>query len=130
MRNRLMIGTAALLLASATFAGAQDEPQPETTPSNGTIDVGGRFTSTDGDEARYERYRDLRDGVNANFLYGKETATWTFDVKAKNIGYDDGRYELNFSSKRVKFSAMFDQIPLNYAYNTSTPYRCTAGQGL
>ena len=27
MRNRLMIGTAALLLASATLAGAQDKPQ-------------------------------------------------------------------------------------------------------
>ena len=60
MRNRLMIGTAALLLASATFAGAQDKPQQATTPSNGTIDIGGRFTDVDGDEARYERYRDLR----------------------------------------------------------------------
>jgi Putative outer membrane beta-barrel porin, MtrB/PioB len=127
MRNRLMIGTAALVIASAGFAGAQDKPQPETTPSSGTIDIGGRFTTTDGDEARYERYRDLRDGVNANFLYSKETATWTFDVKAKNIGYRDGRYELGFSSKHVKFSAMFDQIPLNYSYEASSPYNCTAG---
>src|SRR5512141_3096692 len=128
MRNRLMIGTAALLLASATFAGAQEKPQQETTPpSSGSIDIGGRFTSTDGDEARYERYRDLRDGVNANFLYGKETANWTFDLKAKNIGYRDGRYELSFSSKRVKFNAMFDQTPLNYGYYTETPYNCAAG---
>ena len=127
MRNRLMIGTAALLLASAGFAGAQDKPQPETTPSNGTLDIGGRFTTTDGDEARYERYRDLRDGVNANFLYGKETANWTFDVKAKNIGYRDGNYQIGFSSKRVKFNAMFDQIPLNYSYEARSPYNCTAG---
>ena len=93
MRNRLMIGTAALLLASATFAGAQDKPQPSSTatPSSGTIDIGGRFTSTDGDEARYERYRDLRDGANVNLLYGKETENWTFDIKAKNIGYRDQR---------------------------------------
>ena len=84
MRNRLMIGTAALLLASATFARAQDKPQQERpTPSNGTIDIGGRFTSTTGDEARYERYRDLRNGVNANFVFNKETANWTFDVKAQ-----------------------------------------------
>jgi Putative outer membrane beta-barrel porin, MtrB/PioB len=127
MRNRLMIGTAALLLASAGFAGAQDTPQPETTPTNGTIDIGGRLTTTDGDEARYERYRDLRDGLNANFLYSKETANWTFDVKARNIGYRDGRYELGFSSKRVKFNAMFDQIPLNYSYESLSPYNCTAG---
>jgi hypothetical protein len=127
MRNRLMIGTAALLLASARFAGAQDKPQQEATPSNGSFDIGGRFTTTDGDEARYERYRDLRDGVNANFLYNKETPTWTFDLKAKNIGYRDGRYELGFSSKRVKFTGLFDQTPLNYGYYTQTPYNCTAG---
>src|SRR5512140_2946489 len=128
MRNRLMIGAAALLLASATYAGAQDKPQQETSPSSsGSIDIGGRFTSTDGDEARYERYRDLRDGVDANFKFSKETANWTFDVKAKNIGYRDGRYELFFNSKRVKFNAMFDQTPLNYGYYTQTPYNCTAG---
>jgi hypothetical protein len=126
MRNRLMIGTAALVLASAYFAGAQETPQPETT-SSGTIDIGGRFTSTDGDEARYERYRDLRDGVNANFLYNKETPSWTFDFLAKNIGYRDGHYELNFNSKRIKLNAFFDQTPLNYGYYTRTPYNCTAG---
>lgn len=127
MRNRLTIGTAALLLASATFAGAQEKPQQETIPSSGSIDIGGRFTTTDGDEARYERYRDLRDGVNANFLYNKETSSWTFEFLAKNIGYRDGRYELNFNSKRVKFTGLFDQTPLNYGYYTETPYDCTAG---
>jgi hypothetical protein len=126
MRNRLMIGTAALLLASATYAGAQEMPQPETT-SSGTIDVGGRFTTTDGDEARYERYRDLRDGANVNFFYNKVTPNWTFDFLAKNIGYRDGRYELNFNSHRIKLTASFDQIPFNYAYYTRTPYDCTAG---
>jgi hypothetical protein len=126
MRNRLTIGTAALLLASANLAGAQETPQPETT-SSGSLDVGGRFTSTDGDEARYERYRDLRDGVNANFLYDKQTPNWTFDAFAKNIGYRDGHYELNFESKRIKLNAYFDQLPLNYAYYTRTPYDCTAG---
>jgi Putative outer membrane beta-barrel porin, MtrB/PioB len=130
MRNRLMIGTAALLLASATYAGAQDTPQQQTTtPSSGTgtFDIGGRFTSTTGDEARYERYQDLRDGVNANFLYDKTTPDWTFDFLAKNIGYRDGRYELNLNSHRIKLTARFDQIPLNYAYYTRTPYDCIAG---
>ncbi len=135
MRNRLMIGAAALLLASAPFAGAQEKPQQEpekpqqqpATVSSGTVDIGGRFTSTTGDEARYERYRDLRDGANVNLLYNKETPNWTFGVKAYNIGYRDGRYLLNFNSRRVKLTAMFDQTPLNYSYETRTPYDCTAG---
>jgi hypothetical protein len=127
MRNRLMIGTAALLVASASLAGAQDPPPQTTPPSNGTIGIGGRFTDVDGDEARYERYRHLRNGVNANFLLGRETKDWTFDFLARNIGYEDGRYALNFSSKRWKITALFDQTPTNYAYYTRTPYRCTAG---
>jgi hypothetical protein len=126
MRNRLMICTAALVLASAYLAGAQETPQPETT-SGGTIDIGGRFTTTDGDEARYERYRDLRDGVPANFFYKKITPNWTFDFEATNIGYRDQHYELNLNSKRVKLNAFFDQTPLNYGYYTRTPYNCTAG---
>src|SRR5512143_3331068 len=127
MRNRLTIGIAALLLASARIGGAQDKPQQgPTTASSGTVDIGGRFTSTDGDEARYEHYRDLRDGVNANFLYNKETSGWTLDAFAKNIGYRDGHYELSFTSGRIKFTGLFDQTPLNYAYYSKSPYACTA----
>lgn len=125
MRNRLMMGAAALLLASATVAWAQEQPQGDS--SQGSIDIGGRFTTTDGDEARYERYRDLRDGVNANILYSKETENWTFDLKAKNIGYHDQSYLASFNSRRVKGWLVFDQTPLNYAYYSQTPYNCTAG---
>ncbi len=124
MRDRLMIGTAALLLASALSAGAQDASSRETI---GTIEVGGRFTTTDGDEARYERYRDLRNGANVNLLFSKETQNWTFDVKATNIGYRDGKYLASFNSRRVKATLLFDQTPLNYAYYSRTPFDCTAG---
>ncbi len=128
MRNRLMIGTAALLFASATVAWAQSKPQQDTTPpSNGVVDIGGRFTSASGDEARYERYRDLRSGVNANVVFNKETENWLFNVKASNIGYRDQRYTMDYSSKRVKLSFLFDSIPLNYGYDLKTPYVCTGG---
>jgi len=128
MRNRLMLGTAALLLASATCVWAQDTPQQkETAPTSGAIDIGGRFTSTTGDEARYERYRDLRNGANVNLLFNKETADWTFSVKATNVGYRDGRYAMSFNSRKVSATFLFDSTPLNYSYDTRTPYACTAG---
>jgi hypothetical protein len=128
MRNRLMIGTAALLLASATFAWAQDKPQQTTAdPSNGVIDVGGRFTSTSGDQARYERFRDLRNGANVNLLFNKDTENWTFNVKATNVGYRDGRYVMAFNSRKVSATFLFDSTPLNYSYETRTPYNCVAG---
>ncbi len=124
MRNRLMIGAAALLLASATTASAQGTPQQETTPpSNGVVDIGGRFTSMSGDQARYERYRDLRSGVNANVVFNKETENWVFNVKASNIGYRDQRYTMDYSSERVKVSFLFDSIPLNYGYDLEDAVR-------
>ncbi len=126
MRDRVTIGTAALLLASAMLAGAQDKPQ-NNAQSSGTIEVGGRFTSTTGDEARYERFRDLRDGANINVLYNKVTPDWTFGFRAKNIGYRDQSYLASFNSRRVVASLRFDQTPLNYAYYSRTPFDCTAG---
>lgn len=128
MRNKLLtMSAAALLLASTTIAWAQAKAEPSPTPSNGSLDIGARITSTTGDEARYERYRDLRDGVNANLLFSKQTEKWTFDIKATNIGYRDQRYILNFNSRRLKAFVYFDQTPINYAYYSRTPYVCTAG---
>jgi hypothetical protein len=112
MRNKILtIGAAALLLATTTVAWAQAQPQPTPTPSNGTLDIGGRLTTTTGDEARYERYRDLRDGLNANLLYSKQTEKWAFDLKATNIGYRDQRYTMNFSSRRLKGVAVLRSDP-------------------
>ena len=133
MRNRLMIGTAALFLASATLAWAQDKPQEKkattesTAPSNGVVEVGGRFTSTTGDGARYERYRDLRNGGNVNLLFNKETDKWAFSVKATNVGYRDGHYEMAFNSRKLSATFMVDSTPLNYGYGLKTPYACSAG---
>ena len=64
MRNKLLAASAAaLLLASTTTAWAQAKPQPAPTaaptatpaPSNGSLDVGGRFTSTTGDAGSTRR---------------------------------------------------------------------------
>ncbi|MBI4487074.1 MAG: MtrB/PioB family outer membrane beta-barrel protein, partial [Acidobacteria bacterium] len=137
MRNRVMISTAALVLASASFAWAQQKPQPQQhqqdgrTISRGTtggvIDIGGRYTSATGDEARFERYRDLRNGSNVNLLYTKVVTNGIFNASAENIGYRDQRYTAGFTNRRVKFSVFYDQTPLNYSYMTRTPYTCTAG---
>ncbi len=137
MRNRFMIGTAALLLASASLAWAQQKPLPQqeqqsgstvsATTTSGSVEIGGRFTSTDGDAARYERFRDLRNGADINLTYGKVTENWIFNANIQNAGYRDQRYNAGFSSHRVKFAFFFDQIPLNYSYDARTPFVCQAG---
>ena len=67
----------------------------------GQVDVGGMFTATDGDEARYERYRDLRDGAFTASQLGQETGTHLFDVTASHIGYRDQRYNVEYLRPRL-----------------------------
>ena len=131
MRNRLIIGAAALVLASASLARAQ-QPQTspsqtqatdtDTAPSLGSVDFGFRGSSIDGDEARYQRYRDLRDGAFSQIVFGKATETYLFDASAENIGYHDQRYVVRYNGGKLKFSGTWDSIPLNYSYETSTPW--------
>jgi hypothetical protein len=128
MRTRVLMTTAALLLASAMYATAQTKPAEGTsaTPTGavtGTVDVGFRATTTDGDEARYERYRDLRNGLYTNIAFGKQTDTYLYDLTAKNIGYHDQNYAFNYQNSKMKFSFLWDSIPLNYCYNCLTPWR-------
>src|SRR5262245_49432415 len=70
MGTILMLTLALLLLARSAMAqaGPATAAQAAAVPAgyNGTIDFGGLFTGTDGDAARYERYRDVRDGVYSN----------------------------------------------------------------
>ena len=115
MRNRLGL-SAAILLVSAGIALAQTPPAAPATPpaqptepaepalpSLGSIDFGARITGTDGDAARFERYRDLRDGVSSLFRIGKETPTYFFDASASNVGYRDQRYKLKYDRHRLNF---------------------------
>jgi MtrB/PioB family decaheme-associated outer membrane protein len=138
MRNRVMTVTAALLLASASFAMAQDQPktpaQPQApaatapaAPGLNMIDFGYRGTSSNGDEARFERYRDTRDGAYTNIVLEKETDNYLFKGSAKNIGYNDQNYTANYQNKAVRFGFLFDAIPLNYCYNCSTPWVESSG---
>ena len=134
MRIRLTMATGALLLASATFAAAQQIPWTPTSPVipgagadtagawTGSVDIGGRFDNSTGDVARYERYRDLRDGATTLIGFGKRTSEYLFDFTADNIGYHDQRYIASYSSGKAKVNGFWDSVPLNYSYLTSTPW--------
>ena len=87
MRNRLVI-TLALSLAAVAFAGTASAQQTTTTAPafKGTLDFGYRGSSVDGDKARWERYRDLRDGLASKLQVGKETDQYELSLNAGNIG--------------------------------------------
>jgi MtrB/PioB family decaheme-associated outer membrane protein len=139
MRKQLAL-TAALVLAFAGAARAQDPPSiPEPThPVDiarvamdgkwyGSVDFGGRITEVDGDQARYQRYRDLRSGVYAtNMLIGRRTAEWNIEAQAWNVGYNDQKYQIDMQRVgRLTASFLYDQIPLWISGDTSTLYTQT-----
>jgi MtrB/PioB family decaheme-associated outer membrane protein len=138
MRTRTIV-LGALLLASAGIAQAQDTQQQTTgqvapqmaTPASsfipkfGKIDFGYRGDDITGDEARYNRFRDLRDGAYVSrFQVAKETDAFLFRAEAFNIGYRDQRYAGEFQSiGRVKAAFEWNQIPLFLTKDTRSLYR-------
>jgi len=122
MRNKLMMWTA-VLLCSATLASAQQQPAaPAPGAVTGTVDFGFRGGTEDGDFARYERYRDLRDGAFSRIDFGQQKENSSWNAGARNIGYRDQTYFANFTNAKSRFTGSFDAIPLNYSYLTSTPW--------
>ena len=121
MRTRLVTTIAALLLASASVARAQTPPtKPEPTanvPTLGLFDIGYRGGTVKGDEARFERYRDLRPGAATWFQIDRKADAYRFKADAFNVGYRDQSYSGYYTNGKLSVNGMFDSIPLNYLYD-------------
>ena len=121
MRRQLIVVALALALAprpitAQTPSPAQPAaPAPMTQPS-GEVDFGLRLTDAEVDEARYERYRDLRNGAASRFKFGKQTDTYVLDASAFNVGYRDQRYKVNYDRGKMQFGFLWDSIPTNFSY--------------
>jgi MtrB/PioB family decaheme-associated outer membrane protein len=93
--------------------------------------IGGRFTSVDGDPARYQRYQDQRDGLlfsNFRYSFAEPEGTWDFHARAENVGYRDQEFMGNYGRiGKLSLSGSWQQIPQFYSVDTMTPY--TGGGG-
>src|SRR5262249_5382431 len=138
MRNRLFVIVAALLLIAAGAraqdpssersvgsAGQRDVPKTTAAPSIpefgfvNQVDFALRGTTydTNADKARFQRYRDLRDGGTIDlFRFAKETGAYELNVQADHIGYRDQRFSGTYSNfGKVKASFEWNQVPLFYS---------------
>jgi MtrB/PioB family decaheme-associated outer membrane protein len=141
MRNRtILIGALLLVLPGVTQAQqAQQSPasapatQKTTAPTDtGTtfaptsrIDFGFRANDVSGDPARFQRFRDERDGGYIPvFQFQRENETTFFRAEANNVGYRDQRYAAQYQAiGKVKLNFEWNQIPLFISSDIKTLYR-------
>ena len=130
--SRLGIGCLSLgLLALPALAHAQaSTPAPAPAPAqepaavtqSGTFSLGGRGTSLSGDAARYERYRDLSDGLFLEgFRWNRQSRTWVVSAAADHVGRKDQRFSADVVRPgKLKAWLLWDQIPMIMSDSTRT----------
>ncbi len=124
MRTTLSLVAAGLLLAAAPASAQQSIAMPAT---SGVAEFGARYSDISGDAARYQRYRDRRDGGTLDlFRFERQGATWWFDSGAEHVGYKDQRYFASFRSDKVRAAFSWDQIPLFDSADARSLYRSDA----
>ena len=93
--------------------------------------IGGRFTSVDGDPARFQRYQDERDGLlfsNIRYAFAKPDGTWNLHARAENVGYRDQEFRGTYDRVgKLSLTGSWQQIPQFYSVDTMTPYTGTGG---
>src|SRR5262245_3248895 len=141
--RQILLLAAFMALAAAPIARAQT-PAPPAQPSSTEeepkslfdqtwhqLQIGGRFSSIDGDPARFQRYQDMRDGLLfTDFRYGKDdpSGLWLFRATADNVGYHDQRYTAAYDRVgTLKITGLWDEIPQFYSVDTKTPYTGSGG---
>ena len=133
------VATLAWPIAAAAQAGAPAPTPQAAAPAAavapaplGFIDIGVRNTSTDGDAARYERYRDLGDGLFIEtFRWQRESRGFFTNLAADHVGREDQRYTLDVVNPgRLKSWFQYDQIPMLLSRTTQTLFSDSIPQEL
>ena len=126
----LLLAAASTVSAQTTAPGQQAPPSAAVAPTGqlgpriGLIDFGFRVGDVTGDAARYQRFRDLRDGPVLDLLrYARGTDAWQFDAAFDHVGYRDQRYLAQYTwFGKAQVTAEWNQIPLFYSADTRTAY--------
>lgn len=109
-----------------TPAAAQPGPAEEGVRQGwtGLVDFGLRGSSVDGDGARFERYRDLGDGLFLERVrLTRDASGWLFEVDGQHVGRRDQRLAgTAVAPGKFKGAVMWDQIPMLLSRSTRSLY--------
>ena len=134
-RLRRRGGTQDRRRASRTYQAPQElaatNPGHSARQRGSTSASGARPSAPSSDEARFQRYRDVRDGGTLDRLrVYKDTDAYRYSLQADHVGYRDQRFSASYMNYgKVKASFEWNQIPLFYSQDTRTLYdTSTPGQ--
>ena len=125
--SKTLLILALALVLPATVRAQQPTPANEPTPpivTRFTADFGARGTTTTGDASRYERFRDMSDGVFLETArFHREQKGWMVDANGNHVGRQDQKLWGTFVKPgKFKGSASWDEIPLLMSRTTQTIY--------
>jgi MtrB/PioB family decaheme-associated outer membrane protein len=89
------------------------------------FELSGRWTSVEGDAARFQRFQDKRSGLL--FTSARYSRDWsdgrTLQATADNTGFRDQRYFGSYEQPgRLVISGLWDEVPQFYSIDTKTAY--------
>jgi len=126
----LVLAPAALSAQETGGASQSGPPTPtatateadQTTPNFADFIGRGTIFGDNSDKARFERYRDLRDGGTLDaFRYTSDTMSRHINVQADHVGYRDQRYSAAYDDfGKLKVTFEWNQIPLFFSQDTAT----------
>jgi MtrB/PioB family decaheme-associated outer membrane protein len=115
----------------AATAAAEDDTRSLFDAADRQLFIGGRFTSIDGDPARFQRYQDQGSGLLfSGFRYSlaKPDGAYAFHARADNVGWRDQEFLASYErTGMLTLTGSWQQIPQFYSVDTMTPYSGAGG---
>lgn len=117
MKSKTIIYILALALLAAVSSHA------EANKLEGTISLSGTIADVSGNEAKFNEYRDITDGLYSKIRITYDGDDYFFKFKASDIGYDTQKYKLDGGVwGQFKFYLKYNEIPHNFTYGARTFY--------
>ena len=114
MKSRVFLLVMILSLAPSWNALAQEGTL------TGEVSLTPAQVDIKGNRAKFNEYRDLRDGVYGHIGLHYDAEKTYLDFRADKIGYRDQKYELNGGGwGSYSYSLGYDEIPHNFTLSTT-----------
>ena len=106
-----------LVSLSPAFAQEQEDK------FSGEISAQGTLTHINGNEAKFNEYRDIRNGLYGDVKLKYDDNKYYVDFYSRNMFYDTQSYDLEGGKWGVfKFNINYNEIPHNFTYDAQTLY--------